>query len=141
MRDHSRAVARRLNGVHAGQEFWFSFKRPDVFPGRHRGLNALGEAFARLPGVSTISIPRRAPLFPHIAEPVIGRAFARPGGSCGLLADLGRRPPHFRKAPPAADLHKRAGPGARPFEDANGTSERGVEPGSAAIGRWASTLK
>jgi hypothetical protein len=25
-------------------------------------------------------------LSPHIAEPVIGRAFARPVGSCGLLA-------------------------------------------------------
>ena len=25
-------------------------------------------------------------LIPHIAEPVIGRAFARPVGSCGLLA-------------------------------------------------------
>src|SRR4051794_22267916 len=47
MPDHSRAMAGRLNGVHSGQEFWFSLKGPDVFPSRHRSLNALGEAFAR----------------------------------------------------------------------------------------------
>ena len=80
MRDHSRAVAGHLNGVHAGQEFWFSLEGPDVFPGRHRGLNALGEAFARLPGVSTISIPRRAPLFrypgPWVACPRISRSLS-----------------------------------------------------------------
>src|SRR5258706_11923555 len=47
MRDHSRAMAGGLNGVHTGQEFWFSLKGPDVFPSRYRSLNALGEAFAR----------------------------------------------------------------------------------------------
>jgi hypothetical protein len=47
MRDHSRAMAGRLNGVHARQELGFSLEGPDVFPGRHRRLNALGEALAR----------------------------------------------------------------------------------------------
>ena len=47
MRDHSRAMAGHLNGVHARQEFWFSLKGPDVFSGRHRRLNALGQALAR----------------------------------------------------------------------------------------------
>ncbi len=46
MRDHSRTMAGRLNGVHTGQEFWFSLKGPDIFPSRHRSLNALGQAFA-----------------------------------------------------------------------------------------------
>src|SRR3954467_15780312 len=39
MRDHSRAMAGRLNGVHARQEFWLSLKGPDVFPGRYCSLN------------------------------------------------------------------------------------------------------
>jgi hypothetical protein len=34
--------------------------------------------------VARVSAAIPGPLFPHIAEPVIGRAFARPGGSCGL---------------------------------------------------------
>src|SRR5262245_5332117 len=37
----------RTNGMHARQEFWFSVKGPDVLPRGNRGLNALGEAFAR----------------------------------------------------------------------------------------------
>jgi hypothetical protein len=32
----------------------------------------------------TTIFPDIAQLYPHIAEPVIGRAFARPVGSCGL---------------------------------------------------------
>jgi len=143
MRDHSRAVAGHLNGVHSGQEFWFSLEGPDVSRSppwpecAGRGLCSTTRRVHHFNSAAgtTISVSGTlGRLSPHIAEPVIGRAFARPGGSCGLLADLGRRPPHFRKAPPAADLHKRAGPGARPFEDANGTSERSVEPGALRSG-------
>ena len=93
MRDHSRAVAGHLNGVHSGQEFWFSLEGPDVFPGRHRGLNALGEAFARLPGVSTISIPRRAPLFRHpgpwVVCPRISRSLSSGAHSRDPVAHAG----------------------------------------------------
>src|ERR1700722_2177404 len=76
--------------------------------------------------------------FPHVAEPVIGRAFARPGGSCGLR----RRPrchcitapeslitlPHFsvsarRNAPNAApDSDPGSAPTSESFRAKSGSA-------------------
>ena len=54
-------MARHLNGVHARQELWFPLKGPDVFPSRHRGLNALGEALARRSEVERLDSRPRPP--------------------------------------------------------------------------------
>ena len=61
MRDHSRAMAGRLNGVHTRQEFWFSLERPNVFPRCNRRLNALREAFARRSEIDQLHSRSRPP--------------------------------------------------------------------------------
>src|SRR5262249_60190037 len=61
MRDHSRAMAGRLNGAYTRQEFWFSLKRSHVFPRRNRSLNALGETFARRSEIDRLHSRSRPP--------------------------------------------------------------------------------
>src|SRR5262245_57493497 len=62
MRNHSRAMARRLNGTYTRQEFWFSLEWSDVFPCRNRSLNALAETFARLSEIDRLRFQLSPPI-------------------------------------------------------------------------------